>query len=429
MEPISLSARLLFLFAALSFFAYLSVHRVFLSSGVFTAEFAASSAALSASPISSSNNVANLHTMGCWNTEIANLARDPCYSSTRVSMESCACPDAPLANRVTYLLPSKKPDADAPPLSAKQLKKETVFVFIHANKAAGETIKQFFFTAMERNGWDGAALGSRVGWSFRGSPASWAEAMQENGDLKRASPNWNDPNLQGDPLKGYNRGPAMYAQCGVRYSTFEQVTDFFLQGHDLTEAKKCPFRFVWGNSAMGLCDHFKHVSCVYVMALRDPLQRALSDYRYFCLEGAENRKKWTPEWIRQDKCTASAYEWFRDWRTSPHFYIERLTRSCDARCGAKAAVHNLLHPCMRYLLVDRLEDGLMRLAQTLGPGFADATQEYKPKQRNSGHVPRRAFGNSTLFRLKDLLTADYEVYDQAVEFYEEQWKRPLVNCS
>jgi hypothetical protein len=39
-----------------------------------------------------------------------------------------------------------------------------IVVFIHANKAAGETIKQYFYDAMEFNRWDGAALAS-LGWA------------------------------------------------------------------------------------------------------------------------------------------------------------------------------------------------------------------------------------------------------------------------
>jgi len=186
----------------------------------------------------------------CWNRPISHLSQDPCYANPRLNMDLCVLPDGPHSNEITYILPPSPPivdesghssftllgDASSPKIH--QLEEDSpIVVFIHSNKAAGETIKQYFFNALELNRWDGAALGSKPGWTFRGSP--WLPLSDKN----NSSLDWNGP-LAGNPLKGYNRGPAMYAQCGIRFSTFAQVQDFFMQGHDLKEARVCPLKFV-----------------------------------------------------------------------------------------------------------------------------------------------------------------------------------------
>jgi hypothetical protein len=240
-------------------------------------------------------------------------------------------------------------------------------------------------------------------------------------------------------LDEMNRGKVLYTACGERFSSFQQVSDYVLdQGHMLTTAEHCPLRFIWGNAAMGLCDHFPGMPCVYFIVLRDPLSRALSDYTYFCLDGAENMKKWTKEMVLKGECNVGVLQWFRSMRTSPYFYLERLTRSCDANCGVQTAINNLFHPCVRYLLLDRFSDGLGRLKETFHPVFDYAIDSYftAPKRVNRrGHGVNRAklktrvVSNSTLAKLKEWLREDYLIYDEAVKRYEEQWNRPIESCN
>jgi hypothetical protein len=236
-----------------------------------------------------------------------------------------------------------------------------------------------------------------------------------------------------------NRGKIMHSACGERFSTFDEAGDFLLnEGHPLSAAQECPLRFVWGNSAMGLCDHFPGMPCVYFIVLRDPLSRAMSDYFYFCVDGAEGKKKWTEDMITRGECNLNPLQWFKSMRTSPFFFQERLTRSCDPNCGVRAALTNLFHPCVRYILVEKFADGLRRLKEAFAPAFDDAIDSYleSPRRVNRrGHGSNRAklktriISNSTMDRLKEWLREDYIIYDEAVRRYEEQWNRPLESCN
>ena len=236
-----------------------------------------------------------------------------------------------------------------------------------------------------------------------------------------------------------NRGKIMHTACGERFSTFDDAAKYLLdEGQPLSSAHDCPLRFVWGNAAMGLCDHFPGMPCVYFTVLRDPLSRALSDYFYFCVDGAEGRKKWTPEMLARGECNMNPLQWFTSMRTSPFFYQERLTRSCDANCGVQAALENLMHPCVRYILLESFTDGLKRLQKAFSPAFDEAIDSFlrMPKRVNKrGHGSNRAklktrvISNSTLEKLKDWLREDYIIYDEAVRRYEEQWERPIESCN
>jgi hypothetical protein len=246
--------------------------------------------------------------------------------------------------------------------------------------------------------------------------------------------------LESAPLDEMNRGKIMYTACGERFSTFEQISDYVL-GHNRMlnqQEEDCPLRFVWGNAAMGLCDHFPNQPCVYFIALRDPLSRALSDYNYFCLDGAEGKKKWTEEMIAKGECTMSPLQWFSAMRTSPYFLQERLTRSCDASCGLKVALNNLFHPCVRYILVENFVDGLMRLRDAFAPAFSDAIDRFlaMPRKVNKrGHglsrfkIKVKQYSNATLAKLREFLHEDYVIYNEAVKRYDEQWTRPIVSCN
>jgi hypothetical protein len=64
-------------------------------------------------------------------------------------------------------------------LTANLLKDHTMFIFIHANKAAGETMKSIAYHALATNHWDGAALGTRTGWQFMEQTMSLYDASKQ----------------------------------------------------------------------------------------------------------------------------------------------------------------------------------------------------------------------------------------------------------
>jgi len=371
----------------------------------------------------------------CAKKAIFDLGEDECYANSWRNLNECGCNTE---FEKTYMIPLPR---DPVELDRTLLANRTMFVFIHANKAAGETIKTIGYSALAHHEWDGAGYATKSGWQFL-EQTFWPKTRRwlsgTHHLVRPLAPRSLVP-MKWSPLTDTNRGRIMYSSCGSKFSTFTDVSDYMVEeGFSLSQARECPLRFVWGNSGMGLCDHFPGMPCVYFIALRDPLARALSDYSYFCLDGAEGKKKWTPEMIKAGACNMSPLEWFESMRTSPYFFVERLTRGCNKDCGPQVALANLFHPCVRYVLVEKFADGLRKLKQTFYPAFSTAIDAYlqNPKRVNRrGHGTSRAslkmpeLSNSTLDALRSFLREDYIIYNEAVRRYEEQWTRPLISCN
>ena len=363
----------------------------------------------------------------CWDEVIDDVRDWACYANATSDVTDCLCgPGVRLENRATYVIPPSAP-ATVSTLTKQQLQDETVFVFIHVNKAAGTTLKKILLNAAVDGGWSAFGLGTQFGYHFR-------RAQQLRVDEHRAAQQASaslDPSEPGPPsVRSFREleSEIMFLRCGYSYSGVTDVAKHFLEG-GAPSTRDCPTRLVWGNTGMGLCDHFAGKPCVYLVTLRDPLSRALSDWHYFCVEGAERRKKWDAAWTARG-CPLSPLQWFREMRTSPYFYASRLTLNCDAGCGAHAAIRNLRHPCVRYLLTDRFDDGLRKLASSFGGSVARAVDKYlaNPDPRNVHSLSHEDFPASDMDELRELLAEDFAIYGAAVAFYEESWRREVVSC-
>lgn len=175
------------------------------------------------------------------------------------------------------------------------------------------------------------------------------------------------------------------------------------------------------------------------MVLREPISRAVSDYNYFCVNGMEGRKKWTTKWRRANACPLDVVQFYRRGLTSPSVALERLTRGGEgvgACGGVEAAVRNLGNPCVRFLMLDRLRDGLTRLraefgSRGIGPQIARLLAALK--RENTEHYSARTtaqLANPELMaELRVLLRDDVELYAKAGEMYEAQWDRSLASCN
>ena len=104
---------------------------------------------------------------------------------------------------------------------------------------------------------------------------------------------------------------------------------------------------------------------MYVTVLRQPVERLISSYNYFCLNGMEGRKKWTKDMKTAGKCRDTILEWFDRY---PDEYSKISTLLCrssfttdQAACQYEITRQNLFHPCMKYLLATDLNDGMRRL--------------------------------------------------------------------
>ena len=101
----------------------------------------------------------------------------------------------------------------------------------------------------------------------------------------------------------------------------------------------------------------------------------------------------------------------------------------------KAAKANLIHPCMRYVILEKMEDGAAHLAKQFGSALRPMFQELADKDEVDNKEPYNErvssqMNNATIVaELRRRLKTDIEIYDHAVKHYEDQWTRPLESCN
>jgi len=119
-----------------------------------------------------------------------------------------------------------------------------------------------------------------------------------------------------------------------------------------------------GSLAMGFCDAVR-APCGYVTVLRDPIERLLSHHAYSCAAGAEDRAGWTAEMRLKGSCDldpASYFEQMGGVDVSVQLLAPRANPA--SRCALEQAKRNLRRPCVRFLLQERLRDGIGKLSAT-----------------------------------------------------------------
>jgi hypothetical protein len=213
-----------------------------------------------------------------------------------------------------------------------------------------------------------------------------------------------------------------------------------------------------GSLSMGACDAVD-APCAYLTVLRDPWEKFMSFYQYACLEGSENKGSWSEEWKRD--ATRKGYDVSGCPASPTQFYqnvggmVEVLAPGAapDSRCAVEAAKRNLASPCMRFLLLENLEEGLQYMRDGL-PDFADIGAEHldpagdAAAQAQAKMVNSRRNGSSErmddakkkrldaykadeneMRELRRLMAGELEVYRFAKEErYLKQWEEPLRTC-
>ena len=376
-------------------------------------------------------------------TLVTHMHFDPCYRDrfkVELDARDCGClrSNTNYGNKVTYMIPAfpridPVTNSTLPlrPLKKRELAHSVIFAFIHLNKAGGTTIKkEILIRSAIRNEWDGAAFGSFAAWKGLG------ERIRPTGIqpstkvlLRERAANVTITEKEEDIHRLYKVEP-LYIRCG------EMVSKAKLKdGWVYKATKKCRLRVVWGALTMGLCDHFPGIPCVYFTVLRNPVDRAISNYNYVCIQGAENRKKWLPEWKENNYCPLTLLEFFDQGFIQPNKLIERATRSCDDACGIEIALENLKNPCMRYLLLDQWKDGLEKLRDNFGPSLRPEVERLLSSARHRNRSPyndrvmNQIKDPSIIAKVKEKLALDIKFYDAAKALYEEQWAKPLVSCN
>ena len=104
------------------------------------------------------------------------------------------------------------------------------------------------------------------------------------------------------------------------------------------------------------------------------------------------------------------------------------------------AIHNLGHPCVRYLLLSKLDDGLARLARAFGPDL-DLTglpqehvhtidQQPAPSPGSPPFAAAQLAADPSLeHSLRAAIAPAIRLYRFAEAKYELQWARPAVSCN
>ncbi|GBG32454.1 Hypothetical Protein FCC1311_086792 [Hondaea fermentalgiana] len=325
------------------------------------------------------------------------VRRDPCFVSG--ISKRCGCP-----SRFTLRLlrPRSSVNLD---LTPSQLQDETVFAYIHVNKAGGQTVKSILMDAIQRGNWSAADLGTYTGWQALRNPAL-ATSVEVIDVFKHPS------------IEIFSCGDE-----GTRHALPRP-----------TRIGKCAVRAIWGGLSMGLCDLFPERPCMYFTTLRDPIKRAVSEYNYFCVLGAEHRKKWLPEWRKLGHCPVDIYEYFKMELTVPNFLKLRLTRGCDTKCGVEAAKTNLAHPCVQFLVIEHMKEDMRRFADKLQGPLADAFEAalHEETHINKSELQARTkaqMQNETLMgNLAGLLEDDMVIYNYALTIRDEKWRSPLQAC-
>ena len=193
-----------------------------------------------------------------------------------------------------------------------------------------------------------------------------------------------------------------------------------------------------GSYNMGLCSATE-APCMYLMVLRDPFERFMSHYKYSCLEGAEGRAMWVPQWKAAGECPLNPLQWFYftqgdDWTQ----LISPGTYPRDSQCHVDGCIHNLKSGCVRYLLTEKLTDGLRKMKHTL-PDFAHLDLQrasHMFTNGSNGRLSKRLkerletymADTEMMKKIKKGLAHQQKVYDFAVENYEKSWTSDLKTC-
>lgn len=198
-----------------------------------------------------------------------------------------------------------------------------------------------------------------------------------------------------------------------------------------------------GQFGMGLCEVI-HAPCVYLTVLRDPVERYLSHYKYSCLAGSEGAAQWLPEWKELDRCPLDPIEFMDYLGPNLDWTIELAPGAKNAQERMETAKRNLDSNCLRYLILEKYEDGLDKLGAT----YADflflnkepAKERHKKKNekaKNAGHGVSEGEQDRFDIYMKNQTIVDAiaarhakmkEVYDYAVAKYEANWARAPGSC-
>jgi len=279
--------------------------------------------------------------------------------------------------------------------------------FVHVPKAGGTYFSVFMSHALEKSG-------EKHGYPYPMNVAPFRDWITL--PLVDTSQN----NVEATAAHYRNGEPAQF------FAT-EHLREQYIAGKRL---------FGKGQYGMGMCDDMK-VPCIYLTVLRDPVERYLSHYKYSCLNGAEGRAQWLDAWKEIDECPLDPIE-FMDHLGPNLDWIVQIApgTATNPDVHVAQAKANLASACVRYLLLERYEDGLDKMRATFADfdGVHDVT-DYHMKN------PSRPMDDATRTRYEKYMANQTivdaiverhrhmkQVYDFAVAHYDSHWASAISTC-
>lgn len=171
--------------------------------------------------------------------------------------DTVQCATERRANGLRYRIPTTDTDIAALEATNERLNDEAALVFIHIFKGGGSTVKNILTLSSLLAGWFTSIAPSDIGW----------------------------PSFVAEP-----------------------------------EETRSISRYISGAHGLGHCELTAR-PCMYFTVLRDPIDRLISEYDYFCVKGREQRKEWNADWKREGMNSQK--------RTLPAFAFGRVRPAAD----------------------------------------------------------------------------------------------------
>ena len=104
------------------------------------------------------------------------------------------------------------------------------------------------------------------------------------------------------------------------------------------------------------------------------------------------------------------------------------------KCTVEAAKANLVAPCTKYLLAEKMDDGLSRLPWAV-PDFSrvraveDILNAAVPlTDVKQARLDKYLKDKAMMARLREIAAADLELYNFALKNYDKQWESRVEPC-
>jgi len=336
---------------------------------------------------------------------------------------TCALGSTHHRMRQAYALPRSSERVLLHPTAAT-IENDATFFLIHVNKCGGSSLKALFEQVARGRGWR----------TSRG-------ATPKNPVIL---------NLRNQVMAGLSPTTDLvaYGHAETWVSFIQRITGQRLDGQPLGEGKimgdQPRTRLISGALALGLGDLFVGGKrSAYLISLRDPLSRVISEYDFFAMKGRGGpggQVKWTEEMKASGSWgDTGIVEFLEQGIGSANLAVTRLSHGCGVESCApsqlETAKRNLLHPCVRYLLLDKMGDGLSRLGSQWGSFFSESAALYNrsPFLENvrvdtDPATLKQLEHPVVLRRLQELLAPDIALFNFAVSNYFRQWEQPIALC-